>query len=127
MERRREALLAEAAAAGVPELVPVLHPNLPALYRRRVEALEEALKDEATALLAGEALRSLVDAILVHPGERRGEVSLSLRGDLAAFLRMAEADQAPDSRTAALRVENGRSGSVGSWDAGTRKRLEIFF
>ena len=129
MERRREALLAEAAAAGVPELVPVLHPNLPALYRRRVEALEEALKDEATALLAGEALRSLVDAILVHPGERRGEVSLSLRGDLAAFLRMAETDQeagAPNSRTAAALIGNGRSGFgrevLGSLDVGTRNR-----
>ncbi|MGC5198083.1 recombinase family protein [Aphanothece microscopica] len=123
VERRREALRAEAAAAGVPEPVPVLHPNLPALYRRRVEALEEALKDEATALLATEALRTLVDAILVHPGERRGEVSLSLRGDLAAFLEMAEADGRRgglNTKTAVLRVENGRSWEVmGSWDAGT--------
>jgi hypothetical protein len=66
----------------VPEPVPVLHPNLPALYRRKVETLEEALKDEGTALPAAEALRLLIDAILVTPGERRGEVSLSLRGDL---------------------------------------------
>jgi hypothetical protein len=108
----------------VPEQVPVLHPNLPALYRRKVEALEEALKDETTALLAAEALRSLIEAILVHPGERRGEVSLSLRGDLAAFLRMAEGGQAPNVKAAALRVQNGRSGMgrevLGTLDAGTR-------
>jgi site-specific DNA recombinase len=34
LERRREALQAEVAAAGVLEAIPVLHPNLPALYRR---------------------------------------------------------------------------------------------
>ena len=123
VERRREALRGEVTAAGAPEPLPVLHPNLPALYRRRVEALEEALKDEATALLAGEALRSLIDAILVHPGERRGEVSLSLRGDLAAFLRLAEAERGPNSKTAIALGGNGRSGLgrevLGSWDAGT--------
>ncbi|MGG5824108.1 hypothetical protein ACLF3M_35370, partial [Falsiroseomonas sp. HW251] len=88
--------------------MPVLHPNLPALYRRKVEALEEALKDERTALLAEEALR--IDAILVHPGERRGEVSLSLRGDLAAFLQMAEAQRGtPNGKTAVTVGGNGRS------------------
>ncbi len=40
---------------------------------------------------ATEALRSLIEAILIYPGERRGEVSISLRGDLAAFLHAAEA------------------------------------
>lgn len=78
IERRREALQAEIAAAGVPEPVPVLHPNLPALYRRRVETVEQALADPETMVAAAEALRGLIDAILVIPGERRGEVSLSL-------------------------------------------------
>jgi len=122
IERRREALQTDVAAAELPEPVPVLHPNLPALYRRKVEALEEALHDEATALLAAEALRSLINAILVIPGERRGEVSLGLRGDLAAFLQMAEGDQGtgvPIGRMAVLRVGNGWSGSVASLDAGT--------
>jgi DNA invertase Pin-like site-specific DNA recombinase len=132
VERRREALQAEVAAAGVAAPVPVLHPNLPALYRRKVEALEEALKDEATALLAAEALRTLIDAILVHPGERRGEVSLSLRGDLAAFLQMAEADAAADVRAAQngkapviARDNRGLREVLGSLDAGTRKRLDL--
>jgi hypothetical protein len=83
VERRREALQAEVAATGVAEPVPVLHPNLPALYRRKVEALEEALKDE----------------------------------------HMAEADQAPNGKTAVTLGGNGRSGFsrevLGSLDAGT--------
>ena len=98
---------------GEPEAVPVLHPNLPALYRRRVEALEEALTDPQTAGPATEALRALVNAILVVPGERRGEVSVTLRGDLAAFLHADEAERARGAanKKAALLGENGCSGS----------------
>ena len=124
VERRQEAVRVEIAAAGVPEPVPALHPNLAALYRRRVEVLEEALADPATMLAASEALRSLVDAVVVHPGERRGEVSVSLRGDLAAFLHAAQGDSNPNGKTAVLRVENGRSGMgrevLATLDAGTR-------
>ncbi len=80
LERRRETVRAEMAATEPPEPVPDLHPNMPALYRRRVQALEEALGDPVTAAVAAEALRALVDAILVFPGAKRGEVTLSLRG-----------------------------------------------
>jgi len=45
------------------------HLDLSTLYRRKIEAL-----------------RSLIDVILAHPGERRGEVLLSLRGNVTAFL-----------------------------------------
>ncbi|WP_170979658.1 zinc ribbon domain-containing protein, partial [Roseomonas sp. HF4] len=83
LERRQEDLAQQIAMAGEPEPIPVLHPNLPALYRRRVEALEQALADQATAMAATDALRALIDAILVFPGERRGEFTVSLRGDLA--------------------------------------------
>ena len=120
LEQRHEALGAEIAAAGRPEPVPVLHPNLPELYRRKVAALEQALADPATAAAAAEALRGLIDAILVYPGERRGEVSIQLRGDLAAFLQLGGA---PNGKPAVLRVGNGRSGCagdvLGSLDAGT--------
>ena len=34
----------------------------------------------------------------VFPGERRGEVEVSLRGDLAAFLHLAEAKDMRDGR-----------------------------
>ena len=126
VERRQGILAAEIAAAGMPEPVPVLHPNLPELYRRKVEALEAALGDPATAAAAAEALRGLIEAIEVFPGERRGEVSVQLRGDLAAFLHLGEAGRSgpgQNSKTAVLLMENGRSGRsgkvMGSWDAGT--------
>jgi len=68
----------------------------------------------------------LIDAIVMHPGERRGEVRLELRGDLAAFLHLtdggagAPAHRAKDARTAVPRVGNGGSvGMMGSLVAGT--------
>lgn len=139
LERRQEDLAQQIAAAGEPEAVPNLHPNLPALYRRRVEALEASLADPATAMAATEALRALVDAILVFPGERRGEVTVSLRGDLAAFLHAAETPESgkgpdndagtPNGKKAVALVGNGRSGFgrevLGSLDAGTRKHLNL--
>jgi len=118
VERRRSALAEEIAAAGMPEATPILHPKLPELYRRRVETLEVSLADPATFLAATDALRGLVNAILIHPGERRGEITVTLRGDLAAFLRVGEA--ALGNKKAALRVENGCSGEVmATRDAGT--------
>ncbi|TCI00690.1 recombinase family protein [Roseococcus sp. SYP-B2431] len=121
LERRQETLGTEIVAAGVPELVPTLHPNLPGLYRRHVERLEAALADPTTAMAATEALRGLIDAILVFPGERRGELTVTLRGDLAAFLHAA--NSTPNAETAAALVGHGRSGFgrvvLGSLDAGT--------
>jgi site-specific DNA recombinase len=125
LEQRRDTLDREMTAADLPEPTPTPHPNLPELYRRKVAALETALQDPAAASAAAEALRTLIDAILVYPGEQRGEVSVELRGDLAAFLYLAEpapdgaAGGTPNSRTAVAQVGNGRSaGSMGSLVAG---------
>ncbi|MBS7792333.1 hypothetical protein KTR66_20240 [Roseococcus sp. SDR] len=135
VEARQTELAAEMAAAERPEPVPTPHPNLPALYRRRVEALEEALADPETAMAATEALRELIEAIQVFPRERRGEVSLTLVGDLAAFLQAGGATAAEGS-TAVLVAQNGetpvtrwsygRFGRVlGSLDAGTCRQLDL--
>jgi hypothetical protein len=102
-----------------------LHPNLPELYRRKVETLEAALQDPAAAVAAMEALRGMIDAIEVLPGNRRGEITVQLRGDLAAFLYLGEPGGAgrQNGKSAILRVGNGRSdmcGEVmGTLDAGT--------
>ena len=122
LESRQAELQARIAEAGAPEPLPVLHPNLPELYRRKVEALEEALRDPDAAAAATDALRTLIDAILVYPGERRGEVHVELRGDLAAFLYVGEAAtgaavpvapaQGASSNAAVLRSGNGCSWDV---------------
>lgn len=60
-----------------------------------------------------EAFRELIEAILVFPGERRGEVSLSLSGDLAAFFHAGEA--AGSARV--LQAQNNKP-PVTSWGYG---------
>jgi hypothetical protein len=122
LEDRQNEIEVAAVAAGIPEPLPVLHPNLPELYRRKVERLEEALREPAAGAAAREALRGLIDAILVYPGERRGEISVQLRGDLAAFMHIP--DGGADSGTAVNRVRNARSaGVMGSLVAGARNHL----
>jgi hypothetical protein len=97
LEHRQDQLREEIVAAGTPELLPALHPNLAQVYRQKVERLEEALRDPFVSAAAVEALRSLIDAIVVHPGDQRGEVRVELRGDLAAFLHLQ--DENPLCRT----------------------------
>ncbi len=126
VERQREEVERRIAEAGTPEAVPVLHPNLPEVYRRRVEGLEEALGQPEMLTGVAEVLRLLINAVEVFPGERRGEVEVSLRGDLAAFLHMAEAEAGRERRVA----QNGKTPDITSdirglsrvmatWDAGT--------
>jgi len=87
----------------------------------------EALTDPETTLAATEALRVLINAIVVFPGERRGEVSVTLRGDLAAFLRAdAAVLSAPCNKKAALLGENGCSWKVlATLDAGTGSHRQL--
>ncbi len=118
LEQRQDELKGEIEAAGKPELLPALHPNLAQVYREKVERLEVALQDPSVSAAAVEALRSLVDAVVVHPGERRGEIRLELRGDLAAFLHLAEGG--------VVRPANGRSGEVvGSLVAGAGNHRQL--
>ena len=106
-----------------------LHPNLAHVYRQKVERLEQALNDPIASAAAVEALRSLVDAIVVHPGKRRGEVSVELRGDLTAFLHLADDSPAASiqrARTAGPSMENSGSGEVvGSLVAGAGNHLDL--
>jgi hypothetical protein len=120
----------EIVAAGTPEVLPALHPNLAQVYRQKVERVEEALRAPVVSAAAVEALRSLIDAIVVYPGERRGEMRVEMHGDLAAFLHLrdespgASASPTPSAETAAPGMGNGGSGRMtGSLVAGARNHL----
>jgi len=56
LEQRQDDLTREIAAAGTPEPVPALHPNLAKVYRQKVERLEQALLDPTVSAAAVEAL-----------------------------------------------------------------------
>jgi plasmid stabilization system protein ParE len=63
LQTRKESLLAKLATADAP--VPLLHPNLAALYREKVATLASALENAESRSEAAEALRDLVDAIIL--------------------------------------------------------------
>src|SRR5260370_32986277 len=75
------------ANAAVPTKLRI-HPNLPALYRRKVEHLQEALSNAATQLEAGEIIRSLIDRIELTP--EGDTLAIKLYGDLAQIIAFSE-------------------------------------
>ena len=62
---------------------------MPKLYRRKVGQLVLLLEDHDLRFEAMEAIRSLIDHIEVHPGNKRGDCSLVLVGALAGILAFA--------------------------------------
>jgi hypothetical protein len=92
---RREELKAKLAAADAPP--PLLHPEMAGLYRQKVRALAQALEHQETRTEASEALRGLIDAIVLTPNQ--GELQIELKGNLAAMLGAAQnAKRSPHGR-----------------------------
>jgi site-specific DNA recombinase len=89
-----EGLLAEAAAPA-----PRLHPNLADVYRQTVSSLIEVLARDDGAE-ARDAVRSLVDAIILMPED--GKLTVAVRGELASILSLSAAGR---------RGQDGRSPS----------------
>ncbi len=69
------------------------------IYRRKVTRLADALADSQASQEAASAIRSLIGDVVLTPGERRGEVNATLRGELLAILDIASGGSTP--RTAA--------------------------
>jgi hypothetical protein len=100
---RREALQAKVAAADEPP--PLLHPEMARIYRTKVTELAEALQQPESRLEATEALRGLVDAIVLTPDGSKEELSIELRGNLAAMLgATVQTKRSPESDDLSLQV-----------------------
>ena len=76
------------ALNAAPEDKPLLHPNLAAIYRARIENLEAALRDPHHGREAFEVVRGLVEEVRIIPAD--GEITIELRGDLTGILAVAE-------------------------------------
>ena len=85
-----DARLAEAE----PQL-PNVNPNIAEIYRSKIARLPDALADPQTNQEAAMALRSLIGEIVLNPGERRGEVHATLRGELMSILEFAAGRNTP--------------------------------
>jgi len=69
-----------------PEDVPDIHPNIAEIYKAKVTQLSEALADPELRDQAAEAFRALVDEVVLEPGDKRGEVNATLRGEVMNIL-----------------------------------------
>ena len=77
----------------MPEL---LHPHMADVYREKVGSLCSALESEESRTGAVEAIRALIETILLEPdGER---LNITLKGDLAGMLNAArDSKRSPDT------------------------------
>ncbi len=66
-----------------------VNPNIAEVYRRKVARLTDALADPQTNQEAATAIRSLIGDIVLTPGDKRGQVHATLRGELMSILDFA--------------------------------------
>ena len=67
--------------ATVPAKIPDIHPNVAGVYRRKVARLAKALSKPEERDAAAAAIRGLIDGIVLTPGDKRGELQVTLRGE----------------------------------------------
>ena len=86
--------------------MPRVLPNLPALYRTQIAALQDALSgDDAAA--ARERVRALVDEIQVVPcpTDPKAAPSIEVRGALAAMLALGSGEDASATEQLAKQIK----------------------
>ena len=103
LDGRRKELEAQLEAADEPPAL--LHPEMARIYRTKVTELAKALQQPESRLEATEALRGLVDAIVLTPDGSREELGIELRGNLAAMLgATVQTKRSPESDDLSLQV-----------------------
>lgn len=87
-----EARKAELATllSDVHDAAPDLLPSASAIYARKVGRLTEALNRPEERLEAAEALRTLIEKVVLTPGPNRGEIDAMLYGELGTILNWIE-------------------------------------
>ena len=108
LEHRKTEL--ELSVEANPELRPLLHPGMADLYRRKVADLCLALEDEEARTQASEAIRGLLDEIVLVPEGQT--LRLLVKGNLAAIAAVC-----PKCETLQI-ARNGRLGAYGNVGCG---------
>ncbi len=88
LETRKIGLTESLAEASTD--IPDLLPSAAAIYRQKVERLTEALNEPTDRLEATEAIRGLIERVTLIPGPRRGEMDVTLTGELGTILNWIE-------------------------------------
>ena len=90
LERQKAEIIARQSKA--PTDTPDVHPNIASIYRKRVERFTDALHNDDDGRVAAEELRSLIEEVVLMPGDKRGEVHAKLRGELFGILDFVKAE-----------------------------------
>ncbi|WP_231639133.1 recombinase family protein [Sphingomonas profundi] len=121
LEGRQKQL--KARLGDAPADVPDIHPNIAEIYRRKVARLAEALNHPADRDEASYAIRSLIERVTLHPGQRRGEIHATLHGEFGAILEwMSARNGRHDNAPVACATEAFMSSKL---VAGTRFHLNL--
>lgn len=96
-ELEREKAEITARLAEAPVGIPYVHPGIAEIYKRKVAKLTETLEDPQARLDASADIRSLVGKIVLHPGEKRGEVHATLHGSLMGILDFVNDNPVPST------------------------------
>jgi site-specific DNA recombinase len=92
LENRQLQITTELQVAESPAPQPRLSPRGVEIYRQKVADLETSLNDPAIRIEATEALRSLIEVIVLTPDPNAADgLSAELHGELAALLSLASA------------------------------------
>lgn len=93
LEARKAELQSRLDAPEMPEL---LHPHMAHVYREKVGSLCLALESEESRVGAVEAIRALIEAIVLEPDGDK--LKITLKGDLAGMLSAAgDTKRSPDT------------------------------
>ena len=84
MERRQKEL--EADLSATPADVPDIHPRIADDFRRRVKRLAESLANPDDRDKAAKTIRGLIKRIVISPDKKRGEMEITLCGDLGNII-----------------------------------------
>jgi site-specific DNA recombinase len=92
LETKQERVREDIANSAEP--VPAIRPDLADIYRDKIGRLVESLNDPDSRPAASEALRQLVDSVIVHFDQEAGLHQIELIGELAALLTIAQNENA---------------------------------
>ena len=94
LEARKKADLQSRLDA--PDMPELLHPRMSDVYREKVGSLCLALESEESRTGAADAIRALVEAIVLEPDG--DQLKITLKGDLAGMLSAArDSKRSPDT------------------------------
>jgi HAMP domain-containing protein len=93
LEARKAELQSRLEAPEMPEL---MHPRMSDVYREKVGSLCSALENEESRTGAVDAIRALIETILLEPDG--DQLKITLKGDLAGMLSAArDSKRSPDT------------------------------